>query len=132
MNEQVVNGLNQLSAQFGITIDWTNGDVMPYLETLCKKYINFAIWSNIAWCVAWFSLFAITFFVARSFHKKMNETEDSWGDSDLEIPTIFAYVVSGFLGVIAIVFLLCAINTIVTCIAFPEKAVFDYIMRIGK
>lgn len=35
--------------KFGIAIDWTAENIMPYIEQLCAKFINFEIYTSVFW-----------------------------------------------------------------------------------
>ena len=50
-SQEIINVLDYLYSKFGITIDWTSENVMPYLEELCGRYIQYEIYTSIAWCV---------------------------------------------------------------------------------
>lgn len=40
MSEQIIQVLDYLGKKLGLTIDWTSENVLPYVQTLCDKYIN--------------------------------------------------------------------------------------------
>lgn len=42
MAESVIKILNELCSKFGLVIDWTAENVLPYLQTLMNKYINYS------------------------------------------------------------------------------------------
>lgn len=42
MAEQVIKILNELCSKFGIVVDWTAENVLPYVQTLMNKYINYS------------------------------------------------------------------------------------------
>lgn len=37
MGEEIIKVLDALAEKFGLAIDWTSNNVIPYLETLCGK-----------------------------------------------------------------------------------------------
>lgn len=39
MNEEIIKVLNDLGEKFGIAIDWTSQNVMPYIQDLVNRYI---------------------------------------------------------------------------------------------
>lgn len=41
MSEEIIKVLNGLGERFGIAIDWTSQNVMPYLEDLASRYIAY-------------------------------------------------------------------------------------------
>ncbi|MCU6009137.1 hypothetical protein H3U41_19955, partial [Clostridioides difficile] len=50
-SEQIIKILDNLSDKFGMTIDWSNKNVIPYLQTLTTKYINYEIATSVFWII---------------------------------------------------------------------------------
>lgn len=44
MSEEIIKVLNDLGEKFGIAIDWTSQNVMPYIQDLANRYI---VYNNI-------------------------------------------------------------------------------------
>ena len=59
MSEEVIKILDDLCKRFGIAIDWSSENIVPYLEQLCKKYINYEIVTSVIWII----LFATGFII---------------------------------------------------------------------
>lgn len=51
MDEQIINVLNDLSNRFGIAIDWSSQNVVPYLQELAKRFITYNNVVAIFWIV---------------------------------------------------------------------------------
>jgi hypothetical protein len=51
MSQEIINVLDYLCKKFGIVIDWTSENVMPYLQDLCARYIKFEIHTSIMWII---------------------------------------------------------------------------------
>ena len=51
VSEQIIQVINALCEKFGIAINWTSENVIPYLETLCRKLITYEISTSIFWMV---------------------------------------------------------------------------------
>ena len=43
ISDQIIAVINDLCQKFGIAIDWTAENVLPYIEDLCARYIQFEI-----------------------------------------------------------------------------------------
>lgn len=43
MSEEVIKILDALAEKFGLAIDWTSANVLPYLQQLCGKYVTYEI-----------------------------------------------------------------------------------------
>lgn len=39
VSNQIIEVLDYLCSKIGITIDWTESNVLPYVQTLLEKYI---------------------------------------------------------------------------------------------
>jgi hypothetical protein len=134
VSEQIIQVINALCEKFGIAINWTSENVLPYVELLCRKLVTYEIWTSIAW-----TIFAIVMIVASvMFYKKMKviynkkskEATFSWETSDWEIGFILsigAVIVSAIIGSLMIA---CQILDIIKCLTFPEMYVFEYVSRL--
>jgi hypothetical protein len=47
MGNEVIKVLNHLGDQFGVAIDWSSANVMPYLNDLMTRMIKYGIYINI-------------------------------------------------------------------------------------
>lgn len=55
VSDQIIQVLDNLCEKFGLAIDWTSENVIPYLTTLCTKLVSYEIWTSVAW-LAFFPL----------------------------------------------------------------------------
>lgn len=138
VSEQIIQVIDTLCEKFGVAINWTSQNVIPYIEVLCKKLVNYELVTSIAWTV-----FAILISVAfviicrvwynkvlcrdKEFCEKRGIKPDNRLDWEDHVGlmvfigfTIFVCVVSGFV-------LIKQIGDIIKCITFPEMYVFEYI-----
>lgn len=46
MSQQIIDVLNALCEKFGIAIDWTAENIMPYLEQLGSRIVKYEIYSS--------------------------------------------------------------------------------------
>lgn len=51
MSEEVIKVLDNLAQKFGIVIDWTNQNILPYLQDLMGRYISLQNSYAIIWIV---------------------------------------------------------------------------------
>ena len=120
MSEQIIEVLEYLCKKIGVTIDFTNENVLPYLSTLCEKYIHWEIASSIMWIVL--SLIGISCIIVawRFAYKNYKKTDDD----------MWLVVVSFFGGIFSLLLiaLICGrIYEIIQCLTFPEMAICEYI-----
>lgn len=129
MNENyIVEIINALAEKFGIVVDWTNQNVMPYMEDLMQRIVNFEIAANIFTMAFWAFLTLVSGVTVAILHKKNMALDYPY---DLEEPL-------GMLTLICwVVFAICAIGTIVSigycsfliieCVNIPEKIFIELI-----
>lgn len=110
MGDEIIKVLNELCNKFGIAIDWTSANVLPYLGELCGKFIKWEISTSIAWIV----MAVIVVIIGLIFVKVTDK------DEIVCFITFFA-----ILGAIMLI----GFQTfdIIECCTFPEKAIYDYI-----
>ena len=51
MSEEIIKVIDHLGEKFGVVIDWSSQNVMPAVEELCGKYINYEIGTSVAWLI---------------------------------------------------------------------------------
>ena len=127
VSEQIIQVLTYLGEKFGIMIDWSSENVIPYITTLCQKLISYEIWTSVAWIGIMTILATISIIITiryRIFSWKFIE------DHDFVTPLLY----SGFiiLWVAAVICIVVQIFDIIKCTTFPEMYVFEYINNIIK
>lgn len=125
VSEQIIQVLNYLGGKFGIAIDWTSENVIPYVTTLCEKLITYEIWTSVAWMAITTILSIIAIILSikfRIFSLDFLEAADLAG----------GFLMIGF--VILWGFTLVCIGTqifdIIKCVTFPEMYVFEYVQGL--
>ena len=130
MSEEIIKVLDALAEKFGVAVDWTSANVIPYLEQLCGKYVNYEIATSVIWM-----LFGIgCLILGRVLFKKMkycfgkSDGMDegngySWG-------CVFAGIGCGVAIIIGLIVVMCQIFDIATCFTFPEKIIIDELKSI--
>lgn len=51
MANEVIKVLDHLSEKFGIVIDWSSTNVMPYLQDLIARIVKYETYTSIAWII---------------------------------------------------------------------------------
>ena len=124
VSDQIIQVLNVLCAKFGIVIDWTSENVIPYMETLCAKLISWEIWSSVAWIGIMTVLSIIAIIIAARCHIFSSEFVEG-----LDVGAVFIYCGLITLWIGTIICIGVQIFDIIKCVTFPELAVFDYIQN---
>lgn len=51
VSEQIIQVLDALCEKFGLAVDWTAANVVPYLTELCSKICTYEIATSIFWMI---------------------------------------------------------------------------------
>ncbi len=128
-SQEIINVLDYLCNKFGIAIDWTSENVMPYLEDLCGRYIQYEIYTSIAWMVV---VFVTTLFVAIPLpflHKKAKELE--WKDYYGTVCfAIIFWIIFVIMCIVSIAVISEQTFDIIECCTIPEKVIFEYVNNL--
>ena len=117
VSSEIIEVLDYLGEKFGIAIDWTSNNVLPYLQALVDKFIKWEISTSILWIViaAFIIVMTITLINLKGFREINEETYGM-----LWVPA--GILILGFFIVICV-----QIFDIIECNAFPEKVLYDFI-----
>lgn len=110
ISDEIIKILEYLCSKIGITIDWTNNNVLPYIEQLCEKFIQWEIGTSIGWII----IMILATIIAFIFSKVANL--DGFEEFCFWCIVIIAFFVIS-----------CQAFDIIECHTFPEKAIYDYI-----
>ena len=113
INEQT---LQELAKQFGLALDWSNENIIPYLQDLAQRVITYEFRSSIFWIVigAIFILIGIIVTVLAI----------GSGDENIMGMACIAVIILWFAGIWIIG---AQINDIILCGTLPEKILLRYI-----
>lgn len=135
VSDQIIQVLDALCEKFGIAIDWTSANVLPYLTTLMSKLVLWEIWSS----VAWMGIFAILVVISVIGIKRLTpvfkagiERDKRTYDCDWQIGSILAIIGLCILYLATILVIGTQIMDIIKCCTFPEMFIFEYIQGLIK
>ena len=127
MSEEIIKILNILSEKIGISINWMQENIIPYLEQICQKYVNYEIATSIVWIII--GLLFITFLMY--FNKSLKNYKNSINKNRDDFLYFISFIVIIFFIIsISIIIIITQIFDIVTCITFPEKIIIDELRSI--
>ena len=128
MSEEIIKVLDALAEKFGLAVDWTSANVIPYLEQLCGKYVNYEIATSVVWSL----LGIVLLFLAKWLLKKTkyfyNEADD-W-DDEYGIGCILTGIGCGIAIITGLIMIIAQTFDIVTCFTFPEKIIIEELKLI--
>lgn len=135
MGNEVIKVLNHLGDQFGVAIDWSSANVMPYLNDLMTRMIKYGIYINIYHIIYAIFITAVFIIVTIVLYKiackmilRSEENEEHINSAKI-LSTAFAISL-----VTTVIVVLIEIGNIKDCIAdiiklntVPEKYVIEII-----
>lgn len=129
MSEEIIKVIDELGKRFGIVIDWSNQNIIPYLQELLKRFICYR---NITACV-WITIsiaMIIGGIVMVKFLNKWRKSENYDSDYDDEAIAAVGYIFSICIIALGIGLIIGNILEITKNICMPEMVVYEYIKNI--
>ena len=122
MSEEVIKILDDLAQRFGIAINWADKNVVPYLQELFDKFINWEIWTSVMHggigLIFMIIGIIITVIVIKSYKKNDMRFDDA----------VFNFLIfAGIPFTISAILIFTQLYDIIECLTFPEKTLFDYL-----
>nr|DAF14859.1 MAG TPA: hypothetical protein [Caudoviricetes sp.] len=131
MSEEIIKVLDELGKKFGVVINWSNQNIIPYLQELLKRFICYR---NITACICIIISIAMTIsgvVMIRFLNKwRKSENYDSDYNIDNELLAILGYIFSICIIATGIGLMIGNIFGIVKNICMPEMVVYEYIKNI--
>lgn len=129
VSDEIIKVLDALAEKFGMVIDWTSQNVIPYLEQLCGRYINYEIVTSVVWLI-----FGVICILAGKWGiKKVQYCYKRYKEnvySDWDVGSVFAGIGVGIAFLVGVIVIMCQLFDIVTCLTFPEKIILDELKSI--
>ena len=130
ISNQIIEVLNALCEKFGIAIDWTGQNVMPYVQEFVKKAVNYELWTSVMCIVLFLLSTGICWFVV---WKLSRFPGFCWDEVFVEgAPTIAMFFAIAGITLAIILFYVTVDESmdIITCLTFPEKIIFNMIQNM--
>ena len=121
MSNEIIKVLDHLCDKFGIAIDWSSSNIMPYLQDLMVRITKYVTYTSILWLVI--SILTIIISIYLSI-KLIKWSKDTYYDD------VIAIVCSVITPIIVIIFFLVGITACQNLIeinTIPEKYIIEMI-----
>lgn len=123
-SEEIIEVLDYMGEKMGIAIDWSNQNVMPYLETLFEKYIDWEIATSCIWIAIGVALLVTSVFVFKLCKKKCEG--DDW-DFSYDAQPVLCVIFIVISGVSAVTMITVQVFDIARCICLPELQIYQLV-----
>ena len=136
MSEEIIKVLDNLSQKFGIAIDWTSQNVMPYLQDLAVRFIQYRNMQAIIWIVVSVIMFILVGIILRVVLKYIDKYYDSDEyssvyDDDKAFAKGLAWFIAGIFIFAFILVITLNIRGLIQNIYLPEATIIEYIKNLG-
>ena len=132
MSQEIIKVLDNLAQKFGIAIDWTNQNILPYLQDLIGRYISFKNAQAIIWIIISIIIIGLGIFIIVKTIKWRES--DEYDDNTFSVDGVyFTYLLVGSIMLILTFFivLFCIIGGLFQNIFMPEITILEYLKIIN-
>lgn len=132
VSEQIIQVIDALCAKFGLAIDWTSENVIPYLTVLCGKLIAYEIWTSVFWIVFMVVLTIASVIATKKFAPKFKDglNHEEYWECGWTVASVFASIGLICLYAATVIVIGVQITDIIKCATFPEMYIFEYVQGI--
>lgn len=123
VSEEIIKVLDALCSKFGIVIDWSAENVIPFLTQLCGRFVTYEIATSVLW-IGLGVVIGIAGYLFLSKHPRIGVWR--YGTEDEDRTTRYMYIT--FISAIVGLFLFVQLHDIVMCVTFPEKFIIDELL----
>lgn len=135
MSEEVIKILDDLSQRFGIAIDWSSQNILPYLQDLMTRLIQYKNVQAILWIIVSAIMFIVTGIVLKVVLKYIGKYYDSLDshlyDEDRALAKGLAWFIAGIFIFAFILVMILNIRGLIQNIYLPEATIIEYIKSLG-
>ncbi|MCI8654255.1 MAG: hypothetical protein HFJ48_00015 [Clostridia bacterium] len=129
MSEEIIKVLDNLAQKFGIAIDWTSQNIMPYLQELISRFIQYQNVIAITWIITSIIIVVISIIAIIKVYKWTKKNKyDSYDDE--YILAMITYIIVPVLITIFIIVLFSNIFGLIQNIHMPELTILNYIKTL--
>lgn len=129
-SSEVITILDELAKRFGIAIDWTAENVMPYIQDLGSRFISYTLVMTIISLSIKIIILLVGIFSIYRCGKWIIKNEGKTNENveiGMAIFTVASVVLTGIALLILILTGWANIKTIIACNYIPEAIIIDYL-----
>lgn len=134
MSQEIIKVLDNLAQKFGVAIDWTSQNILPYLQDLMSRYISLQNAYAVTWIVISAIILIISFIIMfKSINKiKKDSKQIKFYDVLDDSPSAFFGIICSSLFILIFsVVILCNIFGLFQNIFTPEITILNYLRSIN-
>ena len=124
-SSQFIEVLDALCEKFGVAIDWTSQNVLPYVIELAARIVSYEIWTSAAWIV----IAGFFFLFVWKFTKNICLKKGIYMDDELSYYVGWTFRIA--LGICSFVVVSGEVFDIIKALTVPEMVIYDFIKGVG-
>ncbi len=129
VSDEIIKVLDAFANKIGVTVNWTQDNILPYMQKLCGKYVTYEMATSVFWIVIGVCLlFLGKYLISQTKNCWAKSKEDPYPDYDV------LAIVFGVFAALSIMSGIAVIGTqmmdIITCLTFPEKVILDELQSV--
>lgn len=124
VSDQIIQVLDALCEKFGLAVDWTNANVVPYLTELCSRVCTYEIATSIFWMI----IGVIMIIGSIAYHRYSWKNPIDWDEWDITIQqfnAIASVVILVIFGVAGIAMICTQALDIIQATCVPELTIIE-------
>lgn len=127
VSDQIIKVLDNLGQKFGVAVDWTQSNIVPYVQDLGGRIVKYEMITSIIYIIFYLIALVGTCFVFKLLIKRIKKPKENYYDDNF-----LEYL--GGVGLGCIIFLIVGqvigeIFDIVRCLTLPEQVWISYIQK---
>ena len=129
VSEQIINVLDNLCQKFGMAVDWTSANVIPYLTELCLRICKYEIATSIFWVI----ISAIMIIGSIAYFKHSGKKPIDWDYYDVtleQLNAIFSAILLGVMILTSFAMIVTQALDIIEAICIPELTIIEKIQTL--
>lgn len=127
MSEEIIKILNDLAQRFGIIIDWSDKNIVPYLRDLIERIVDYEIVTSIIWIVISVLMILLSVRWIKLDFIFCFKDEDEYTPEEIMKTILFCFGV--FFLILSIIIFITQIFDLIKCFYLPEKILYDFINK---
>lgn len=121
VSDEIIKVLDNLCEKFGLAIDWSGQNILPYVQELMQRIANLQLAYGIVWLIVGIVSAILTVVCVKQYKKSVGS------EYDLDVLWIAAIVALCFFSLVAFGF---GFELIPKAIFLPELTAIEYIGRL--
>lgn len=124
-SENFINIIDAISKKLGIVIDWSNNNVLPYIEQLSARIVNYEKFTSVTGLIFTIIILIIGIILLKKAGEDFKNNDYYYCD-DIGV---LCSIIGSVLIMVSVVCIIVNVRDIITCLTLPEKTIIEFIMK---